>query len=188
MSVTKQSVYIAYLLRHDPGSLSLTMDEHGWVSVGELLEKIHGTGKYAITKAQLDEIVRRDNKGRFRYSDDGLKIKACQGHSIPGVEPELTFREPPKYLYHGTTLEAWRKIQESGSIRPMGRHAVHMQAEAAKAWQSAKRWKKVPVVLKIDAGAMYADGAVFGISDNGVWCVDSVPVEWILSDLYEEKE
>lgn len=70
----------------------------------------------------------------------------------------------------------------------MGRHAVHMQAEAAKVWQSAKRWKKVPVVLKIDAGAMYADGAVFGISDNGVWCVEDVPVKWILADLHEEKE
>lgn len=188
MSVTKRSIYIAYLLRHDPGSLGLTMDEHGWVSVEELLEKIQRAGKYTITRAQLDEIVRRDNKGRFRYSDDGLKIKACQGHSIPGVEPELTFREPPQHLYHGTTLEAWRKIRESGSIRPMGRHAVHMQAEAAKAWQSAKRWKKVPVVLKINAAAMYAEGAVFGVSDNGVWCVDAVPVEWILADMYEEEE
>lgn len=188
MAVTKQSVYIAYLLRHDPGSLSLTMDAHGWVSVEELLARIRAGGKYRISREVLDEIVRTDNKDRFRYNDDGTKIKACQGHSIPWVEPELAIEEPPTYLYHGTTLEAWRKIQESGSIRPMGRHAVHMQAEEAKAWQSARRWKKVPVVLKINAAAMYADGAVFGVSDNGVWCVDAVPVDRILAELYEEKE
>ena len=188
MSVAKQSVYIAYLLRHDPGSLSLTMDAHGWVSVEELLARIRAGGKYRISREVLDEIVRTDNKGRFRYNDDGTKIKACQGHSIPWVEPELAIEEPPTYLNHGTTLEAWRKIQESGSIRPMGRHAVHMQAEEAKARQSARRWKKVPVVLKINAAAMYSEGTVFGVSDNGVWCVDAVPVDRILADIYEEKE
>lgn len=188
MSMTKLSVYISYLLRHHPESIGLAMDTHGWVSVAELIEKINRVGRYCITENNLDEIVRTDNKGRFRYNEDGTKIKACQGHSISWVEPELTYGQPPEYLYHGTTEENWQNIRESGHISKMGRHAVHMQALEAKAWQSAKRWHRTPVVLKIDAAAMYADGAVFGVSDNGVWCTETVPTEYIVEVLQTGKE
>ena len=188
MSMTKLSVYISYLLRHQPQAVGLAMDVHGWVSVAELIEKINGAGRYRITEQILEEIVRTDNKGRFRYSEDGRMIKACQGHSIAWVEPELAIEQPPEYLYHGTTEESWQKIRESGYISRMGRHAVHMQAEEAKAWQSARRWRRTPVVLKIDAAAMYADGTVFGVSDNGVWCAEAVPAEHITEILREETE
>lgn len=188
MSMTKLSVYISYLLRHQPESIGLAMDNHGWVSVAELIEKINTAGRYHITKQALDEIVRTDNKGRFRYSEDGAKLKACQGHSISWVEPELTYEQPPEYLYHGTTEESWQKIQKCGHISKMGRHAVHMQAVEAKAWQSAKRWHRTPVVLKIDAAAMCIDGAVFGVSDNDVWCTEFVPTKYILSVLKTGKE
>lgn len=188
MSMTSLSVYISYLLRHQPEAIGLAMDAHGWVSVVELIEKINAAGRYHITESILDEIVRTDNKGRFRYSEDGMRIKACQGHSVPCVEPELTICQPPEYLYHGTTEESWQKIQECGHISKMGRHAVHMQADEVKAWQSAKRWHRTPVVLKIDAAAMYSDGIVFGISDNGVWCAEAVPAKYIVSVLQTEKE
>lgn len=188
MSMTKLSVYISYLLRHQPEAIGLGMDNHGWVSVAELIGKINGAGRYHITESVLAEIVRTDNKGRFRYSEDGQKIKACQGHSLSWVEPELTVCPPPKYLYHGTTEENWQKIRESGAIRRMSRHAVHMQAEEAKAWQSAERWHRTPVVLKIDAAAMYADETAFGVSDNGVWCAQTVPIQYIRSVLKKEKE
>ena len=63
-----------------------------------------------------------------------------------------------------------------------------MQAEEAKAWQSAKRWHRTPVVLKIDATAMYADGFVFGVSDNGVWCAEQIPIRYIIAVLWAEIE
>ena len=164
------------------------MDAHGWVSAAELIRKINEAGAFRVTEQLLEEIVRTDGKGRFRFSEDGTKIKACQGHSIPWVEPELTYGRPPDCLYHGTTEESWQTIRESGRISRMSRHAVHMQAQEHKAWQSAKRWRRTPVVLKIDAAAMHADGAVFGVSDNGVWCTESVPIKYILTVLDAEKE
>ena len=175
------SVYISFLLRHHPEVVGLEMDRHGWVDMEQLINGINGSGIYTITRKQLTEIVAHDRKGRYRFSDDGKRIKACQGHSIAWVEPELTFLEPPEYLYHGTTLEAWEKILSTGEIKKMERHAVHMRAEEEMAWQSAKRWHKTPVVLKIWALHMHQDGFVFGKSDNDVWCIDHVPVKYIKS-------
>jgi putative RNA 2'-phosphotransferase len=92
---------------------------------------------------------------------------------------------PPCFLYHGTTTAAAEEIMKSGAIRKMGRHAVHMQADPAKAWQSALRWKKVPVVLKIDAASMHRDGYVFGRTENQVWCTETVPIGYIAEQLTE---
>ncbi|MBE5956388.1 MAG: RNA 2'-phosphotransferase [Lachnospiraceae bacterium] len=175
----KLSIYLSFLLRHKPEDAGLPMDKHGWVSVEELIDGINRTGKYKIDGQLLCEIVKEDKKGRYRYNEDGTRIKACQGHSIPWVEPELTMMEPPEYVYHGTTTEAWEKIMASGAVNKMSRHAVHTQADVEKAWQSAFRWKKKPVVLKIAAGRMHQDGYLFGVSDNQVWCTEMVPVSYI---------
>ena len=99
-------------------------------------------GRYQLTLEQLKYIVESDEKGRYRFNPDQSRIKACQGHSIPWVEPELLIMEPPKFLYHGTHVEALERIMESGAISKMERHAVHLQAESGKAWTSARRWKE----------------------------------------------
>ena len=180
MGHNRLSIYLSYLLRHNPGELNLDMDKHGWVSVKQLIDSINQQGRYVITNALLEEIVTTDSKGRYRFSDDGLRIKACQCHSLDWVEPELSWREPPVVLYHGTTAQACREIILSGAINRMKRHAVHMQSSKIKAWQSAKRWKKTPVILVIDAQRMARDGYRFGVSENDVWCVEAVPVEYIV--------
>ena len=174
-----------YLLRHKPEQLELTMDRHGWVSVEELIQKMQSAGYRDFTREQLNEIVRKDNKGRFRIQEAEDRIKACQGHTIPWVIPELTYGQPPQVLYHGTTSEACAMIQASGHISRQKRHAVHMQADVSKAWQSARRWKKIPVVLVIDARSMVRDGFLFGVSDNQVWCTESVPTGYILNILQD---
>lgn len=176
------SVYISYLLRHDPADAGLTMDSHGWVDVQALIEGVSRKG-HTLDRALLERLVAEDSKGRYRFSEDGTRIKACQGHSLDFVEPELEILTPPEYLYHGTTEEALEKILATGGISKMGRHAVHMQADPEKAWQSATRWRKKPVVLRIAAGAMYAAGYVFGRTENGVWCTEAVPTAYLAEQL-----
>ena len=179
MRQDKLSIYLCRLLRHAPGDAGLDMDRHGWVSTQQLIDNVSRAGRYHLTMSQLEQLVANDSKGRYRFSPDKRRIKACQGHSIPWVEPELTPAAPPACLYHGTTEQAWRAIQESGYISRMSRHAVHMQSEVSKAWQSARRWRQAPVVLKIDARAMAADGIPFGLSDNGVWCTERVEQKYV---------
>ena len=188
MAKKNVSVYISYLLRQKPDDIGLKMDEHGWVLAKELIEGINNSGKFTLDFAQLEEIVRQDSKGRYRFSDDRLKIKACQGHSIPWVVPELEYLAPPKFLYHGTTTVAYDKIMKSGAISRMSRHAVHMQEDPDKAWQSATRWHLTPVVLKIDAEKMHREGFVFGKTENNVWCTERVPTEYIIGQLTETEE
>lgn len=179
MGKNNLSMYISYLLRHNPDDAGLHMDVHGWVDVQELIDGVNAKGKYRLSRQTLDEIVASDEKGRYRFNDTGTGIKACQGHSIEWIELELTYCEPPEFLYHGTTTQALGKILASGAVSRMKRHAVHMQADEKPAWKSARRWHLTPVVLKIDARRMYEDGARFGVSENNVWCAESVPVEYI---------
>jgi len=179
------SFYLSYLLRHHPDELQLDMDIHGYVDVECLIDRINKQGRYHLSRSQLDEVVINDKKGRYRYSKDGLKIKACQGHSIPWVQPELTFALPPPVLFHGTTWAAYQNICKSGAINKMGRHAVHLTAVEARAWQSARRRKTRAVVLSIDAALMSERGYVFGVSENEVWCIDMVPVEFVRAVLEE---
>ncbi len=182
----KLSIYLSFLLRHHPEEANLDMDTHGWVSVDQLIRNIHARERYQLDLATLQQIVAEDRKGRYRFSEDGTRIKACQGHSIPWVTPTLIAMQPPQYLYHGTTTAALEKIKSSGSINKMARHAVHMQADPKKAWQSATRWKQHPVILKIDAAKMAEDGYIFGVTENEVWCTETVPTTYIVEELYQK--
>ena len=181
--------YLCYLLRHAPDAVSLDMDEHGWVKINQLIENVNARGKTQLTMELLQEIVATDDKGRYRFSPDDERIKACQGHSIPWVEPELEQRTPPEYLYHGTTMEALEEIRKTGAILRMSRHAVHLHADENTAWQVAKRRKnKTPVVLKINTAAMTATGFTFSISENGVWFCDQVSTKYICQIITDGKD
>ena len=182
---TNTSIYLSYVLRHNPDLIKLDMDRHGWVDVAQLISNVNAAGQHTISVDVLREIVDTDSKGRYRLSSDGKKIKACQGHSIPWVEPELEPMLPPQFLYHGTNTEALKAIMESGAIQRMGRHAVHMQADVEKAWKSAKRWKgKTPVVIKIAAAELAETGMAFGKSENDVWCCYEVPTSFFADVIY----
>ncbi len=186
MYIHKVSMYLCYLLRHHPESLpGLHMDGHGWVSCQELIDAVNKAGIYQLSFELLQTIVSTDAKGRYRMNEDETRIKACQGHSIPWVEPELMEQAPPNILYHGTTTEAYKLICKDGFISRMERHAVHMHADKKQSWKSACRWKKNPVILVLDAGQMYQDGHVFSVSENGIWCTEQVPAAYIVEVLYE---
>ena len=175
--ITAISRHLCRLLRHEPELAGLHMDEHGWVEIRELLERFD---RYPLTERLLEQIVAEDDKGRYRISDDEQRIKCCQGHSIPWVQPELTEAMPPEVLYHGTTADAAEQILESGRIDKMSRHHVHMHMDIAQAWRSARRRKgKAGVLLVIDAQAMAAAGFRFYRSENDVWFADPVPTAFI---------
>lgn len=177
MSLTDTSRFISLILRHRPDTIGITLDEHGWANVEELISGISKT--QPITMEILEEIVSTDNKQRYSFNEDKTLIRANQGHSIP-VDVELEAITPPPVLYHGTGEKYVASIDAEGLI-PKSRLYVHLSADAETANTVGARHGK-SVVYIINARQMHNDGYVFFRSVNGVWLTKSVPV------LYLEKK
>ena len=172
------SKFLSLVLRHQPETLGVTLDENGWTDVGTLLEKLDQKG-YAIDLDQLRYVVETNNKKRFAFNDDETQIRANQGHS---VEVDLGYVEkvPPLFLYHGTATRFLEAIKANG-LKKMNRHHVHLSADKQTAINVGSRHGK-PVVLVVRAGDMAAAGYAFYQSDNGVWLTDNVPAAYFSND------
>lgn len=169
---TRLSKKLSLLLRHQPELYGLHLDEQGWCSIAELLDAFAKKGQDLSIDALL-EVVQENDKQRFAFSPDGLKIRASQGHSID-VELGYSSQVPPDILYHGTADRFLPAILNVGIIKGK-RHQVHLSLDVETAEKVGERHGRV-VVLKVFAGKMQAIGHTFYQSDNGVWLVDEVPV------------
>lgn len=174
MSLTDTSRYMSLILRHKPDVIGISLDEHGWANVEELISGIAKT--HPMDMAILEEIVRTDNKQRYSFNDDKTLIRANQGHSIP-VDVELEQLEPPEILYHGTSEKFCASIEREGLLHK-SRLYVHLSADTETAVKVGRRHGK-PVVYIIKSGMMYADGFCFFKSVNGVWLTDHVPTKYM---------
>ncbi len=179
MSDTELSRYISLILRHKPDAIGITLDEHGWADVFELIEGISKTR--AIDMETLERIVAEDEKQRYSFNEDKTLIRANQGHSIP-VDVELEELMPPEVLYHGTGEKYVESIKEQGLI-PKSRLYVHLSADKETATKVGRRHGK-PIIFQVNSKKMYDDGIQFFKSVNGVWLVKVVPVKYL--DLLEE--
>lgn len=168
------SKFISMILRHKPEVIGITLDEHGWANVDELVEGINKNE--AFSKATLEKIVKTDKKQRYSFSQDKTLIRANQGHSIP-VDVELEKKEPPKVLYHGTGVKSVKAIQEQGLL-PMERLYVHLSTDVETATNVGKR-HGTPVIFQVNAEQMQKDGYDFFQSVNGVWLIKEVPVKYL---------
>jgi putative RNA 2'-phosphotransferase len=176
---TEKSKILAYVLRHNPASIGITLDPNGWTDIDSLLAGLEERKHLTLSKPELREIVIRDRKGR--YTIDGNRIRANQGHSLKGViAVDLTPMLPPSLLYHGTNADAWVLIKASGGLHKMKRHHVHLSKDQETAQIVATRWKgKLPILLQVHAKKMCKDGFSFFLSDNHVWMTDQVPLSYI---------
>lgn len=168
------SIYLSMILRHRPQEAHITLDEHGWANVDELLAGISATGR-KMDMAMLEEIVATDKKQRYSFSPDKTLIRANQGHSIP-VDVELKEQEPPEFLYHGTAMAFLDSIKAEG-IKPMSRLYVHLSKDIKTAVTVGKRHGE-PAVLKVSSKEMYRAGCLFYLSENGVWLTKKVEPEY----------
>ncbi|MEN6494028.1 MAG: RNA 2'-phosphotransferase [Thermoguttaceae bacterium] len=169
------SKFLSYVLRHRPDSVGLSLDEAGWVSVDELLEAARRHGQ-PFSRAELDEVVATNDKKRFSFSPDRLRIRASQGHSVP-VELGLEPLEPPELLYHGTVARFLDSIRRQGLLRG-SRHHVHLSPDRETAQKVGSRRGR-PVVLVVEASRLHGAGCPFFRSANGVWLTEHVPPEYL---------
>ena len=169
------SRFLSLVLRHKPDEAAVTLDSAGWCEIDALIAGARQKG-HIFTREEIAAVVASNDKQRFALSDDGLRIRANQGHSVQidlGLQPET----PPDTLFHGTVARFLDAIRREG-LRKMSRSHVHLSRDQETAAKVGERRGKA-IILRIDARAMHAKGHPFFLSANGVWLVEAVPPEHI---------
>ncbi|MEG0884053.1 MAG: RNA 2'-phosphotransferase, partial [Janthinobacterium sp.] len=77
--LVQTSKFLSLILRHAPEKIGLALDPNGWADIAQLLAHAAQHGQH-ISREQLDDVVARDSKSRYAISDDGLRVRANQGH------------------------------------------------------------------------------------------------------------
>lgn len=165
------SKYISLILRHKPEEIGISLDEHGWANVEELIKGI------GINFETLQTIVNADEKSRYSFNNDKTKIRANQGHSI-SVDVELEEKEPPDFLFHGTAKKFMRSINENGLI-PKSRLYVHLTDDIDMAKKVGVRHGEL-IIYRIDAKKMADTGIKFYKSVNNVWLTKKVDKQYLV--------
>lgn len=173
--LVRVSKFLSRHLRHQPEQIGLRLDPQGWVTVDQLLAACRRNG-LPLTRGELGEVVRRNDKRRFAFDETGTRICASQGHSIP-IDLGLTPQPPPAILYHGTGRRAVPAILQEGMLR-MARHHIHLSPDVATARRVGARHGP-SAILAVDAAAMADAGIAFYRSANGVWLVEHVPPRFL---------
>jgi len=172
--LTKTSKFLSFVLRHKPEAIDLQLDDSGWALISELICK--ADKELNLTPSLIKQTAITNDKKRFQISEDDLRIRASQGHSIK-VDLQLTPQEPPAVLFHGTATRFLESIQREG-LKAGQRHHVHLSTNIDTATAVGKRYGK-PVILEVDAGAMHQQGHEFFLSENGVWLTEHVPTNFL---------
>jgi putative RNA 2'-phosphotransferase len=174
--LTETSKFLSYILRHQPQSIGLTLNTEGWADIAELIACANKSGN-TIDRALIQQVVDTSDKKRFTISDDGLRIRAAQGHSTASVAMTYPEQTPPEFLYHGTATRFLESIRKEG-LKPGERHYVHLSANVKTATEVGQRYG-TPSVLIVAALIMHRAGFTFFLADNGVWLTEAVPVRFI---------
>jgi putative RNA 2'-phosphotransferase len=170
------SKLLSLILRHRPEDFGVTLTSDGWASVDAVLAAFAARGR-PLDRARLHDLVRTSDKQRFALSDDGLRIRAHQGHSI-AVDLGHPAAVPPPRLFHGTVARYLPAIRAAGLVRGR-RHHVHLSASVTQA-EIVGRRRGPPVIIEVRAAEMAAAGHAFVLTPNGVWLTDHVPPEYLI--------
>ena len=171
----KISKFLSLVLRHKPETINLMLDENGWIDTNSLIQGMN-KANFSVDLVILKEIVKSNDKQRFKFNDDFTKIRANQGHSV-NVDLKFEQKTPPAILFHGTALRNLDSIKQNGLLK-QNRHHVHLSSDTETANKVGMRYGK-PIVLKIESGKMNADRIKFYLSENKVWLTENVDVKYI---------
>lgn len=168
---------VSHALRHEPSTYGLEVDAEGWVPVEDLLSAIHRQGPDWAGVTRIDLATMIEESAKKRHELDGDRIRALYGHSLAGRIDKVE-AEPPERLFHGTSSDAWRAIQQEG-LRPMGRQYVHLAIEVTDAQAVGRRKCADPVILEIDTRAAAHGGTRFSLGNGMIWLADFVGSEHV---------
>ncbi len=165
---------MAYVLRHNPAGYGVSIDDAGWVDIGELLSALRRDLPW-VERWHIEAVALLDRKGRYEVR--GGRVRARYGHSIP-VKVEPLPGEAPRLLYHGTVRSRLGSILSKG-ILPMGRTLVHLSSDYSDAVSTGRRHGRDVVVLVVDVECLKARGLRPARKGKTIYTVEHVPPECI---------
>ncbi|MCK6510340.1 RNA 2'-phosphotransferase [Myxococcota bacterium] len=167
------SKFLSFLLRHGAEEFGLVLDDQGFADFDAVWCCVEDRYGKRFTQDDLDEVLAGDKDGKKRFERIDGKIRAFYGHSkvTPIVYEEAA---PPAFLYHGTTPEAWQKIQQTGLL-PMQRQYVHLTIELERARSVARRYTPHPLILRIHAEKAHDSGVKFFQPDQEHFLSEPIP-------------
>jgi putative RNA 2'-phosphotransferase len=171
----KLSKYLSYLLRHNPGSVGLTLNADGFVSLEHLLSSIRRRkGWDWVTLEDVTEIQRSSQKKRYEIVEG--RMRALYGHTL---RSRIRYDSvvPPEVLYHGTSRKNLEFILRRG-IMPMDRQYVHLSTSAEEAKSVGLRRDEKPVVIRVLALQAHKNGIKF-FKAGAVFLSEPVPPRFL---------
>ena len=185
---TELSKAISQILRHDPTSFNLTLND-GWISIDKLLSSLREI-RTEWKDLQYYDILRLvDNSDKKRHEVKSERIgpeyknnfvwyiRAKYGHSID-EKINRSSEEPLENLYHGTKLSRLSKILKEG-LKPMSRQFVHLSKNIEEAKLVANRKEGESVILRINSKLAYSDGVKFYKGNESVWLSEYISPKYI---------
>jgi len=171
--LSRVSKQLSWVLRHRASDFRLSIRPDGSVPLNEVLS-LPVFRKLQVTGFHVQEIVNDNQKQRFfMWIENGVvRIRANQGHSIPGIEDAFLLREvvePVDVCCHGTYFEHWEAIKLRGLLH-MGRNHIHftpwdpIEAELP---QCVGLRPNVEVFVYVNMAKAMALGVRFFYSANG---------------------
>ncbi|EKF39438.1 hypothetical protein MOQ_000337 [Trypanosoma cruzi marinkellei] len=162
------------ILRHAADKMGIPISSGGYVHVDDILRcKPFCNDPLALSHIAL--VVHTNDKKRFKMAYDDqhrLYIRANQGHSLAGINPELRRIESATEVsvaIHGTYYSAWKEICACGYLSTMTRQHIHFSRGLINdhCVISGMRYN-VEVLLYLDVAKVLADGIELWESENGV--------------------
>ena len=152
---THISKFLSLVLRHQPETIGIELDQNGWTDVDTLLKKSNDYG-IKLDNETLKYIVESNSKKRFAFNETFDRIRASQGHSVQ-IELGYTSQKPPEILFHGTGEKSVQSILDTG-LQKQNRQQVHLSADIETAIKVGQRHGK-PFVFKVLAEQMFKDNS-----------------------------
>jgi putative RNA 2'-phosphotransferase len=171
------SRFLAFVLRHHPEEINVTLDERGAADLDALAEGVKTRrGFENITREKIEQLA-ATGPAAVRFEIIGNRIRARYGHSLPqAIEYEAA--QPPEFLFHGTTPESADAILAEG-MKPVERQLVHLSADTPAAREVGRRRCPDPVILRINTAAARKAGVQFYPGGPAVWLSDALPPKCI---------
>ena len=173
------SKFLAVVLRHNPDSFNLTLDEQGFAPLDAVWQAIQDKYGSRYNFADLEHIVAGDERGKKRYEISGKQIRAMYGHSKQKTRRiEYVPAVPPDLLYHGTNARAVAAIRKEG-LTPQNRQYVHLTTNLKNATTVAQRRTANPILLTIRAREAHDAGLTFHHAEQEHYLAQHIPPEYI---------